>query len=121
MNVYEDQVRPRFPEAKTNPALFLTESGERITYQAAWRNLHIITEAARKAGLEMPHKFSWHDLRRSFATTFMEQHPDQVWLLMDMMGHLNPSTLHHYVRHSRAYYERALNTVAATLTTPSLS
>ncbi len=54
MNVYEDQVRPRFPEAKTNPALFLTESGERITYQAAWRNLHIITEAARKAGIRAP-------------------------------------------------------------------
>jgi site-specific recombinase XerD len=119
MKVYEDQVRPRFPEAKANPALFLTESGERITYQAAWRNLHIITEAARKAGIEMPYKFSWHDLRRSFATSFMEQHPDQVWLLMDMMGHLNPSTLHRYVRHSRAYYERALNTVATTLTKSS--
>ncbi len=120
VRVYEGQIRPNFPNAKTNPALFLTESGERISYKAMWHNLHVITEAARKVGLEMPPKLSWHSLRKSFATNFMEQHPDRPWVLMDLMGHLNPGTLHRYVKHSRAYYEQAVeDIVEAMLPSPS--
>ncbi len=111
VRVYEEQIRPNFPNAKTNPALFLSESGERISYKAMWHNLHVITEEARKAGLEMPPKLSWLSLRKSFATNFMEQHPDRPWVLMDLMGHLNPSTLHRYVKHSRAYYEQAVEDI----------
>ena len=111
MRVYEDRIRPHFPDAKTNPALFLTESGERISYKAMWHNLHSIVEEGRKAGLELPPKLSWHSLRKSFATNFMEQHPDRPWVLMDLMGHLNPSTLHRYVKHSRAYYDQAIEDI----------
>ncbi len=57
----------------------------------------------------MPLKFSWHSLRKSFATNYMEQHPDRVWVLMDMMGHIHPGTLYRYVKHSRAYYEQAID------------
>jgi site-specific recombinase XerD len=57
----------------------------------------------------------WHSLRKSFATNFMEQYPEQVWLLMEMLGHLNPSTLHRYVKHSRAYYDQSLNHIAQQL------
>jgi site-specific recombinase XerD len=115
IRVYEEQIRPNFPNAKTNPALFLTESGERISYKAMWHNLHVITEAARKAGLEMPPQLSWHSLRKSFATNFMEQHPDRPWVLMDLMGHLNPSTLHRYVLHSRAYYDQAIEDIVGAM------
>jgi site-specific recombinase XerD len=115
VRVYEEQIRPNFPNAKTNPALFLTESGERISYKAMWHNLHVITEAARKAGLEMPPQLSWHSLRKSFATNFMEQHPDRPWVLMDLMGHLNPSTLHRYVLHSRAYYDQAIEDIVGAM------
>jgi site-specific recombinase XerD len=109
MRIYEDRIRPNFPNARTNAALFLTESGERISYKAMWHNLHVIGEEARKADLEMPPKLSWHSLRKSFATNFMERHPDRPWVLMDLMGHLNPSTLHRYVKHSRAYYDQAID------------
>jgi hypothetical protein len=34
---------------------------------------------------------------------------------MELMGHLNPSTLHHYVKHHPAYYAQAFDAVAATL------
>jgi site-specific recombinase XerD len=115
MRVYEERIRPHFPEAKTDPALFLTESGERISYKAMWHNLHVIVAAARKAGLEMPPKLSWHSLRKSFATNFMEQHPDRPWVLMDLMGHLNPSTLHRYVLHSRAYYDQAIDDIVGAM------
>ncbi len=115
MHIYEDRIRSHFPDAKSNPALFLTESGERLTYKAMWHNLHVIVEEARKAGLELPPKLSWHSLRKSFATNFMEQHPDRPWVLMDLMGHLNPSTLHRYVKHSRAYYDQAINDIVTAM------
>lgn len=115
MRVYEDRIRPSFPNAKTNPALFLTESGERITYKAMWHNLHCIVEEGRKAGLALPPKLSWHSLRKSFATNFMEQHPDRPWVLMDLMGHLNPSTLHRYVKHSRVYYDKAIEEIVGAM------
>ncbi len=115
MRVYEERIRPNFPNAKTNAALFLTESGERISYKAMWHNLHVIGEEARKAGLEVPPKLSWHSLRKSFATNFMEQHPDRPWVLMDLMGHLNPSTLHRYVKHSRAYYDQAIEDIVGAM------
>ncbi|MBD2513163.1 tyrosine-type recombinase/integrase [Nostoc muscorum FACHB-395] len=115
LHVYEEQIRPNFANAKSNPALFLSESGERISYQAMWRSLHVIVCEARKAGLELPHSLAWHSLRKSFATNFMEQNPDKIWVLMDMMGHRNPSTLHCYVKHSRSYYDRVIDSIVKNL------
>lgn len=115
MRVYEEQIRPHFPNAKSNVALFLTESGVRINYKDMWRNLHVIVQDAQKAGLDMPPKLSWHSLRKSFATNFMERYPGRPWVLMDMMGHTSPSTLHRYVKHSRAYYDQALDKIAGEL------
>ena len=112
LRYYETHIRPAFPNSHTNAALFLTESGERITYKDAWYHLSVVVKAGRKAGLELPARMGWHSLRKSFATNFMEQYPEQVWLLMEMLGHLNPSTLHHYVKHTRAYYDQSLNRIA---------
>lgn len=111
MRVYEERIRLNFPNAKSNPALFLTESGDRISYKTMWHSLHNLGKEARTAGLELPPKLSWHSLRKSFATNFMEKYPDKVWVLMDMMGHLNPSTLHRYVKHSRSYYDQAVDSI----------
>ena len=115
VRVYEERIRPSFPNAKTDAALFLTESGERASYKAMWHNLDVIAEEARRAGLEIPPKLSWHSLRKSFATNFMEQHPDRPWVLMDLLGHLNPSTLHRYVKHSRAYYDQAIEDIVGAM------
>ncbi len=115
VRVYEERIRPSFPNAKTDAALFLTESGERVSYKAMWHNLDVIAEEARRAGLEIPPKLSWHSLRKSFATNFMEQHPDRPWVLMDLLGHLNPSTLHRYVKHSRAYYDQAIEDIVGAM------
>ena len=112
MHVYETVIRPAWLSAKIQEALFLSERGKRVVYSGMWSSLHSIAQAARTAGLELPHKFGWHSLRKSFATNFMEEHPDQVWLLMDLMGHLSPGTLFRYVRHSREYFEQGIGTVA---------
>jgi hypothetical protein len=50
----------------------------------------------------------------------MEQHPDQVWVLMDMLGHISPGVVHRYVKHSRAYYDEAIDRmIDALLPTPT--
>ena len=116
MRIYEEQVRPAFRNAKTNVALFLTEEGNRITYSVMWDILDRIVKIARKAGLEMPPNLTWHSLRKSFATNYIEEHPGSVWQLMEYMGHQNLSTLHRYIAHGREYYERALNTMVRELT-----
>lgn len=113
--VYEERIRSAFPDARVNAALFLTESGDRISYKSMWRSLHLIAREARTAGLCIPPKLSWHSLRKSFATNFMERHPDRAWVLMDMMGHRNPSTLHRYVKHSRSYYDQAIDDIVRDL------
>jgi len=76
-----------------------------------WHALHSITVSARAAGFDLPPKMGWHSLRKSFATNFTEQHPDQIWVLMDMLGHISPSVVHRYVKHSRAYYDQAIDRV----------
>lgn len=108
---YKENIRPQFINFDTEPLLYLSERGGLISYSAMWRNLKRITEAARKEGLQLRPEFCWYDLRRTFATLFAERYPERMWLLMDMLGHLNPSTLKRYVRHRRAYYERSLDLV----------
>jgi site-specific recombinase XerD len=111
MRVYVEKIRPGFPNANSNVALFLSESGTRLTYKAMWQNLRNIEQAARKAGLDLPPRFGWHSLRRSFATEFAEKHPKKLWLLMEMLGHISPSTLHHYIKHTKSYYDDQMNEI----------
>lgn len=115
VQVFLEQIRPHFPNAKTDPALFLSESGGRLSYPAMWHNLNTIVKEARQTRLEFPPRFSWHSLRKSFATGFMEKYPDRVWVLMDWMGHISPGTLHRYVKPDRTYYQQALDQIAAEL------
>jgi len=63
----------------------------------------------------MPPKRSWPSLRKSFATNFREQHPDRPWVLMDLMGHRNPNTLHRYVKPPSAYYDQAIDDIGGAM------
>jgi site-specific recombinase XerD len=94
LKIFEEQIRPNYLNASTHPALFLSEKGQRMSYNTMWHALHSIAVAARHAGIELPPKLGWHSLRKSFATNFMERYPDQVWVLMDMLGHISPSVVH---------------------------
>ncbi len=118
--IYEQRIRPYFTNATTSTTLFLTERGEMLSYGQMWSTLNRIVEQAREIGLEIPPKLAWHSLRKSFATNYMERHPEDIWVLMDMMGHVNPSTLHRYVKHSRKYYDEAIDNMVLDLTSKSI-
>ncbi len=111
MRVYEAKVRSQFPYAKTNPALFLSERGTRISYKSMWEALHRIVRAAEAEGFSFPPGFMWHDLRRSFATNMLEKFPQEWPAIMRMMGHENPGTLHRYHKPTPDYFDRALQRV----------
>lgn len=108
---YLDHVRPSFRRWSQSPLLVLSERGRAMGLGAAQQAMRGLTAIGRDAGLRIPPRFGWHSLRRSFATIFMEETPESPWVLMEMLGHSNPSTLHHYVHHPRAYHERVMDNV----------
>lgn len=95
---YLERIRPHFLNAETDPALFLGETGNRISYSAMARNFKRIVEAAIEAGLDIPPDMSLYDLRRSFATNIVEEDPGRIWEAMALLGHSNPSTINRYLR-----------------------
>jgi len=95
--------------------LFASTTSDRMPARSNDEWVDEIVEKARKEDLEMPPKMSWHSLRKSFATNYMEQHPGKVWELMKMMGHQNLSTLHRYILPGPEAYEQALNTMVTDL------
>lgn len=113
---YEEQIRSHFTNATINPALYLAETGARISVGAMSENLKKIVMAAREAGLELPPNMGWHALRKSFATNYMEQYPERIWDLLKMMGHINPSTLYRYILPKSGNLNRTINCVFERLT-----
>lgn len=110
LHYYENKVRPTFKNATESPALFLSETGTRISYSAMYHGLENIVRALIKAkiDLELPPKFGWHNLRKSFATNYMIENPDKVWHLMNWMGHSNLGTLWRYILPGPGYFEQGM-------------
>jgi integrase len=95
---YEQEVRPQFRNHDVDPALFLNILGERVSYAALQDPFALFIKAARKCGVDLPAKLTIHDLRASFATNYIEAHPDQFWELMQILGHVSPSSTCLYIR-----------------------
>lgn len=95
---YEREVRPQFRNHLTEPALFLSLTGERLSYCTLENGFSRFIEVARKHGVDLPSNLTLHDLRASFATNYLEANPDGFWTLMDLLGHLSPSSTCLYIR-----------------------
>lgn len=108
---YERHVRPAFPHADVRPELFLSAAGGPLSYQECWTRLSKVVKAARGAGVDLPAKLRWHDLRRTFATLFLEENPDQFWLLMKLMGHSARGTMASYVLIDDATFQYTMQCV----------
>jgi len=95
---YESRVRPRFKNSAENPALLLSSTGSRLSYASLSKGFSDFVASARKHGVDLPEKLTIHDLRASFATNYLEEHPDKFWHLMEMLGHISPSSTSLYIR-----------------------
>lgn len=95
---YEREIRPHFRNHLDEPALFLSSRGIRLPYITMQGSFNRLIEAARKFGLDLPPQLTLHDLRASFATNYLEANPDQFWELMELLGHVSPSSTRLYIR-----------------------
>ena len=95
---YERVVRPQFRDHLSEPSLFLTLKGTRLSYATLRDGFTRLIEAARKHGVNLPPRLTIHDLRASFATNYLEENPERFWRLMELLGHISPSSTCLYIR-----------------------
>ena len=77
--------------AGSNPAAWLTDEGERLTY---WGLNQVIKRRAAAAGVDKP---GLHDFRRAFAINFLRNGGD-IYSLQELMGHADLQVLRRYLK-----------------------
>ncbi len=92
---YIASVRPRLLKGKSDPTLFLSRLGKKMSRQAFWKKLNVY---ARQAGIQK--QISPHILRHSFASHLLERGADLRALQM-MLGHADISTTQIYTHVAR--------------------
>jgi integrase len=86
-----------FPTSCEKDYLFLDNNGRRfMPYQYA-RNFRKIVRLARQFGVLVPEDLRSHDLRRTFATNFLEENPMAYRKLLKHLGHTYPSSAAPYL------------------------
>ncbi len=68
-------------------------------------------KCARQADFPVAEHMSWHWFRRIFATRFIERFPERMEVLVALLGHMSPNTVHRYIRHSEAWMDTQLQSV----------
>jgi integrase/recombinase XerD len=74
-----------------SPALWVTDSGERICY---WGLRSMIGRRAKQASIPAP---TLHDFRRAFALNFLRNNPGDIFSLQRIMGHSSLHVLRRYL------------------------
>lgn len=95
--------RADWPGAKTSPALFLNQRGQRLSVRGAH---DIVTAIAAAAGLD--DNATVHTLRHTFATTLVRGGTDLV-IVAELLGHARLETTRAYTRPSAEDRTRALD------------
>lgn len=88
--------------------IFKTHAGTPVSYQTMHKELKTMVGLAQNQGFPVLSHFSWHWLRRIFATRFIEDYPDKLSVLVKLLGHTSPSTVHRYIRHSEGWMDKKL-------------
>ena len=113
---YLNQHRPHLSGANESDFLFPARSkseNRHIHYSPMSQALKDMVKIANKNGLPIGDHLGWHWFRRIFATRFIERFPNQLSVLMSLMGHSSPSTIHVYIRHSQAFMDKRIQEVMA--------
>ena len=87
---YLNDVRPKFISRQSDSALWMNQSGGRLTTRSIQR---IVKKYALTAGLDPD--FHTHSLRHSFATHLLDGGAD-LRVVQDLLGHTSPATTQIY-------------------------
>jgi len=88
--------------------LFLSKSGRPLTYNAVQIALNEMITIAQHNDFPVMDHLTWHWFRRFFATRFIETFPNKLPVLIELLGHMSPNTVHRYIRHSEAWMDRQI-------------
>jgi len=91
--------------------LFLSSQGRILSYTSASDGLHKMLDTARRAKFPIASHMSWHWTRRIFSTRFIERFPNQLSVLVRLLGHTSAGTVHRYIRHSEAWMDKQIQSV----------
>ena len=106
---YLNEHRPLIKNAHQTSFLFPSKSGGLLDYASLQKGLTEMIAAANRADFPVLPHMSWHWMRRFFATRFIERFPNKLSVLITLLGHMNPSTVHRYIRHSQAWMDKQIN------------
>jgi integrase len=91
--------------------LFPSRTGSLITYNSMHNALQEMVKVAIKSNFSILNHMSWHWFRRIFATRFIERFPNKLSILIELLGHTSPNTVHCYIRHSEAWMDKEMQKV----------
>jgi len=105
VRLYLTQYRPLIKNAEQTHFLLPSKSGGLLGYASLQKGLVEMIQVTDRAGFPVESHMSWHWMRRFFATRFIERFPNKLSVLITLLGHMNPGTVHRYIRHSQAWMD----------------
>jgi len=107
ISFYLKNHRPKIKNAGDTDYLFISRTGEKLTYSSIQRFLaDEMIPLAKKNRFPVMDHLSWHWFRRIFATRFIERYPDKLHILIALLGHTTQATVSRYIRHSSAHMDK---------------
>lgn len=108
VRLYLQTYRPRILGADQSSYLLPSKTGGLLDYSSLQKALAEMIHAAKKADFPVASHMSWHWMRRLFATRFIERFPNKLSILITLLGHQSPGTVHRYIRHSQAWMDEQI-------------
>ncbi|MGE4232043.1 MAG: tyrosine-type recombinase/integrase [Bacteriovoracia bacterium] len=108
---YLKDVRAKIVGNTSSDYLFASRSGKPLQYSIVHAALKEMTDCAKKEGFAIAPHMGWHWFRRIFATRFIERFPNQLSVLVNLLGHVSTNTVHCYIRHSEAWMDQKIQAV----------
>ena len=94
-----------------NNLLFPNKQGRVLHYTNVQKALREMIDVAQRGGIALMDHMGWHWFRRIFATRFIERFPHQLSVLIALLGHTSPNTVHGYIRHSEAWMDKRIQQI----------
>jgi integrase len=111
LKFYLKEHRPHLLDSDRTDYLFPSKSGKLMSYSSAHQALSEVLDVVRGSHFPIASHMSWHWLRRLFATRFIERFPNKLPVLISLLGHQSPNTVHRYIRHSEAWMDQQIQSV----------